>query len=168
MGRYPKGLAAGPCRTGTGIVRCPDLTLGLRGPLGELTTSSGGPGELPESPKFVNDVDTCRTLVRPRLEAAGGDAPAHFHSEQTPFIDDRITLPGRKPCPLRKKFSDLLLRHTPDIRLTLLHAESDKRSAEREVQRSKVYAEILGLTFSSDAIGPGIIGSHSFTALETH
>jgi type I restriction enzyme M protein len=35
----------------------------------------------------MNEADTCRTLVRPKLEAAGWDGGRHFYSEQTPFTD---------------------------------------------------------------------------------
>jgi type I site-specific restriction endonuclease len=33
----------------------------------------------------MNEADTCRTLVRPRLDAAGWDSPPHLYNEQTPF-----------------------------------------------------------------------------------
>ena len=57
----------------------------------------------------MNEADTCRTLVRPRLEAAGWDGSNnHFFSEQTPFTDSRIIIPGGKPRRLKKKTRGLL------------------------------------------------------------
>jgi type I restriction enzyme R subunit len=63
----------------------------------------------------MNEADTCRKLVRPKLEAAGWDTPPRLSSEQTPFTDGRIIVPGGKPRRLKKKFSDFLLRYTRDI-----------------------------------------------------
>ena len=60
----------------------------------------------------MNEADTCRMLVRPKLEAAGWDGSKHFYSEQTPFTDGRIIVPGGKPRRLKKKYSDFLLRYT--------------------------------------------------------
>lgn len=45
----------------------------------------------------MNEADTCRTLVSPKLEAAGWDGDKHFCSEQTAFTDGRIMVPGGKP-----------------------------------------------------------------------
>jgi type I site-specific restriction endonuclease len=70
----------------------------------------------------MNKADTCRTLVRPRLETAGWDGDKHFYSEQTPFTDGRIIVPRGKPKRLRNKFSDFLLRYTRDITLAVVEA----------------------------------------------
>ena len=77
----------------------------------------------------MNEADTCRMLVRPKLEAAGWDGNKHFYSEQTPFTDGRIIVPGGKPRRLKKKFSDFLLRYTRDITLAVVEAKSDRRPA---------------------------------------
>ena len=91
----------------------------------------------------MNEADTCRTLVRPKLEAAGWDGDKHFYSEQTPFTAGRIIVPGGKPKRLKKKFSDFLLRYTRDITLAVVEAKSDKRPAGDGLQQAKDYAEIL-------------------------
>jgi type I restriction enzyme R subunit len=115
----------------------------------------------------MNEADTCRTLVRPKLEAAGWDGIKHFYSEQTPFTDGRIIVPGGKPRRLKKKYSDFLLRYTRDITLGVVEAKSDKRSAGDGLQQAKDYAEILGLKFAFATNGTGIIEYDFFTALET-
>jgi type I site-specific restriction endonuclease len=115
----------------------------------------------------MNEADTCRMLVRPKLEAAGWDANKHFYSEQTPFTDGRIIVPGGKPRRLKKKYSDFLLRYTRDITLGVVEAKSDKRSAGDGLQQAKEYAEILGLKFAYATNGAGIIEYDFFTSLES-
>jgi type I restriction enzyme, R subunit len=114
----------------------------------------------------MNEADTCRTLVRPKLEAAGWDGNKHFYSEQTPFTDGRIIVPGGKPRRLKKKFSDYLLRYTRDITLAVVEAKSDNHPAGNAVQQAKDYAEILGLKFAYATNGAVIIEFDYFTGLE--
>src|SRR5207237_1405087 len=76
--------------------------------------------------RIMNEADTCRKLVRPKLEAAGWDTPPRSYSEQTSFTDGRIVVPGGKPRRLNKKFSDFLLRYTRDITLAVVEAKSDR------------------------------------------
>jgi type I restriction enzyme R subunit len=114
----------------------------------------------------MNKADTCRTLVRPKFEAAGWDGGKHFFSEQTPFTDGRIIVPSGKPRRLKKKFSDFLLRFTRDITLALVEAKSDKRSAGDGIQKAKDYANILGLKFAYSTNGTDIIEYDYFTCLE--
>lgn len=86
-------------------------------------------GHNDEKQRTMNEADTCRTLVRPKLEAAGWDGAKHFYSEQTPFTDGRIIVPEGKPKRLKKKFSDFLLRYSRDITLAVVEAKSNKRPA---------------------------------------
>src|SRR6516162_7448572 len=111
----------------------------------------------------MNEADTCRTLVRPKLEAAGWDGNKHFFSEQTPFTDGRIIVPDGKPRRLKKKFSDFLLRYTRDITLAVVEAKSDKRPAGDGLQQAKDYADILGLKFAYATNGTAIIEYDAFT-----
>ena len=114
----------------------------------------------------MNEADTCRTLVRPKLEAAGWDGNKHFYSEQTPFTDGRIIVPGGQPRRLKKKFSDFLLRYTRDITLAVVEGKSDKRPAGDGLQQAKAYAEILGLKFAYATNGTQILEYDAFTRLE--
>jgi type I restriction enzyme R subunit len=114
----------------------------------------------------MNEADTCRTLVRPKLEAAGWDGGKHFYSEQTPFADGRIIVPGGKPRRLKKKVSDFLLRYTRDITLAVVEAKSDRRPAGDGLQQAKDYAAILGLKFAYATNGTDIIEYDFFTCQE--
>ncbi len=42
----------------------------------------------------MNEADTCRELVRPKLEAAGWSRGQHSYAEQTKFTDGRIVVIG--------------------------------------------------------------------------
>jgi type I restriction enzyme R subunit len=114
----------------------------------------------------MNEADTCRTLVRPKLEAAGWDGGRHFYSEQTPFTDGRIILPGGKPRRLKRKFSDFLLRYTRDITLAVVEAKSDRRPAGDGLQQAKDYAGILGLKFAYATNGTDVVEYDFFTGRE--
>src|SRR5438045_1714838 len=114
----------------------------------------------------MNEADTCRTLVRPKLEVASWDGDKHFYSEQTPFTDGRIIVSGGKPRRLKKKFSDFLLRYTRDVTLAVVEAKSDKRPAGDGLQQAKDYAQILGLKFAYATNGADIIEYDYFTGKE--
>jgi type I restriction enzyme R subunit len=114
----------------------------------------------------MNEADTCRKLVRPRIEAAGWDNPPRGYSEQTAFTDGRIVVPAGKPRRLKRKFSDFLLRYTRDTTLAVVEAKSDKRPAGDGVQQAKEYAEILSLKFAYATNGTDIIEYDYFTRQE--
>lgn len=115
----------------------------------------------------MNEADTCRKLVRPKLESSGWDGDKHFYNEQTSFTDGRIIVPGGKPRRLKKKYSDFLLRYTRDITLAVVEAKSDKRPAGDGLQQAKDYATILGLKFAYATNGTEIIEYDYFTVQET-
>lgn len=115
----------------------------------------------------MNEADTCRKLVRPKLESSGwDDASAHFYSEQIHFTDGRIITPGGKPKRLKKKIADFLLRFTRDITLAVVEAKSDKRPAGDGLQQAKEYAQILGLKFAFATNGTVILEYDYFTGIE--
>src|SRR5437667_10426975 len=123
-----------------------------------MVSRAGAPGRSSRSGDFpMNEADTCRTLVRPQLEAAEWDGNQHLYSEQTPFTDGRIIVPGGKPRRLKKKYSDFLLRYSRDITLRVVEAKSDRRPAGNGLQQAKDYAVILGLKLAYAPNGTAII-----------
>lgn len=115
----------------------------------------------------MNEAETCRTLVRPKLEQSGWDGDKHFYSEQIPLNDGRIVVPGGKPRRLRKKIPDFLLRYTRDITLAVVEAKSDHRPAGDGLQQAKDYAQILGLKFAYATNGHDIIEFDQYTGIES-
>lgn len=109
----------------------------------------------------MNEADTCRMLVRPKLEAAGWDGNKHFYSEQTAFADGRIIVPAGKPRRLKKKFFDFLLRYTRDITLAVVEAKSNKHPAGDDILVSNIKAwEGTIAVVSPEDDGP--FGSHRY------
>lgn len=122
--------------------------------------------EFNEGAGLMNEADTCRTLVRPKLDAAGWDTDPHSYAEQTPFTDGRILVRGGKPRRLKRKFSDFLLRLSRDITLAVVEAKSDQKPAGDGLQQAKNYADILGLKFAYATNGTQIIEFDAFTGQE--
>ncbi|HEY1381775.1 MAG TPA: DEAD/DEAH box helicase family protein [Gemmataceae bacterium] len=115
----------------------------------------------------MNEAETCRQLVRPKLEAAGWDAPPHLYSEQAYFTDGRIVAPvAVRPRRRKRKFADFLLRYTRDVPLAVVEAKSDTRPAGDGLQQAKEYADILGLRFAYATNGTDIVEYDFFTCEE--
>jgi len=107
--------------------------------------------------------DTCRVLVRPKLESSGWDGGQHFYSEQSAFTDGRIIVSARKPRRFIRKFSDFLLRCARDITLAVVEAKSNIRSGEDGLEQANDGTAIMGLRF---AYAANIIEYDLFTARE--
>ncbi|VTR92761.1 dead deah box helicase : EcoEI R domain protein OS=Xanthobacter autotrophicus (strain ATCC BAA-1158 / Py2) GN=Xaut_0785 PE=4 SV=1: ResIII: Helicase_C: EcoEI_R_C [Gemmata massiliana] len=116
----------------------------------------------------MNEAETCRTLVRPKLETAGWEANGDtFYREQIGITAGRIVLPGGKPRRLKKKIPDFLLYFTRDVLLAVVEAKSNIRPAGDGLQQAKDYAQILGLYFAFATNGTKVIEYDYFTHTET-
>lgn len=110
----------------------------------------------------MNEAETCRTLVRPRLAAAGWEANGDRHyREQIPVTAGRIVVAGGAAQRLPKKFPDFLLHFTRDVPLAVVEAKSDRRPAGDGLQQAKDYARTLGLKFAYATNGTEVI-EHDF------
>jgi type I restriction enzyme R subunit len=115
----------------------------------------------------MNEAETCRTMVRPKLESAGWLANGErFYREQMHVTNGRIVLAGGKPKRQRRKIPDFLLYFTRDIPLAVVEAKSDQRSAADGLQQAKDYAQTLGLKFAYATNGTTIIEYDSLTHTE--
>jgi len=103
----------------------------------------------------INEADTCRKYVLPKLYAAGWNDDQI--SEQKSFTDGRIVPVGprgrRKPC----KRADYLLRYARDFMLAVVEAKAAYRLPGDGLQQAKDYAATLGLKFAYSTNGHGII-----------
>jgi type I restriction enzyme, R subunit len=115
----------------------------------------------------MNEADTCRKRVRPKLEAAGWDDPPHAYNEQTRFTDGRIIVAGGKVRRGKQKQSDFLLRYTRDLTLAVVEAKSCDHPAADGLQQAKDYAEVLDLKFAYATNGDEIIEFDYFTGQES-
>lgn len=115
----------------------------------------------------MNEAETCRTLVRPKLEAAGWLAAGDRHyEEQIAITAGRVILVGGKPKRLKKLVPDFLLDFARDTRLAVVEAKSKDRPAADGMQQAKEYARILGLMFAYATNGTEIIEYDGFTRQE--
>lgn len=114
----------------------------------------------------MNEADTCRHLVRPKLEAAGWDQDLHSYTEQTNFTDGRIVVTGSVVRRRKKKVTDFLLRYTRDVTLAVVEAKSISKPVGTGLQQAKEYAEILGLKFAYATNGREIVEFDYLTGLE--
>ncbi|MGE5852490.1 MAG: EcoAI/FtnUII family type I restriction enzme subunit R, partial [Deltaproteobacteria bacterium] len=104
---------------------------------------------------MINEADTCRKYVLPKLYAAGWNDDQI--NEQKSFTDGRIVPLGprgrRKPC----KRADYLLRYARDFMLAVVEAKAAYRLPGDGLQQAKDYAAILGLKFAYSTNGHGIV-----------
>jgi len=115
----------------------------------------------------MNEADTCRHLVRPKLEASGWDKDQHSYTEQTTFTDGRIVVTGSVVRRQKKKRTDFLLRYTRDLTLAVVEAKSLNKPVGTGLQQAKQYAEILGLKFAYATNGTEILEFDYLTGQET-
>ena len=115
----------------------------------------------------VNEADTCRKFVVPKLQAAGWDTDPHSIAEQRTITDGRIVPVGKGFVRKPPKRVDYLLRYTRDFPLAVVEAKAACKTAGDGLQQAKQYAEMLGLKFAYATNGHEIIEFDYFTGLET-
>lgn len=92
----------------------------------------------------MNEADTCRKYVVPKLIEAGWDNAPHSFTEQRTFTDGRIIPLGNKIRRGKQKRADYLLRYTRDFSIAIVEAKADYKSPSAGLQQAKEYAEVLG------------------------
>jgi type I restriction enzyme, R subunit len=116
----------------------------------------------------MNEAETCRTLVRPKLEAAGWLANGERHyREQVAITAGRVVLASGKAKRLKRKVPDFLLLFTRDYPLAVVEAKSKDWPATDGIQQAKDYAAILKLPFAFSTNGTEVIEYDAFTEQET-
>ena len=113
----------------------------------------------------MNEADTCRTYVLPKLYSAGWLDDQI--SEQRYFTDGRVLIFKDKCRRKKQKRADYLLKYRRDFPLAVVEAKADYRSPGDGIQQAKEYAEILGLKFAYATNGKGIVEFDFITGKET-
>jgi type I restriction enzyme R subunit len=113
----------------------------------------------------LNEADTCRTYVLPRLYSAGWEDTQI--SEQKSFTDGRIILVGSRAIRRPQKRADYLLRYRRDFPIAVVEAKAAYRTSGDGLQQAKEYAEILGLKFAYATNGHSIIEHDYLTGLDS-
>ncbi len=115
----------------------------------------------------VNEADTCREYVLPRLRAAGWDDEPRRISEQVTFTDGRIISFGKTIRRGKQRRADYLLRFTRDFPIAMVEAKADYKKPGDGLQQAKKYAEMQGLKFAYATNGKGIVEYDYLTGRET-
>ena len=114
----------------------------------------------------MNEADTCRKLVVPKLQAAGWDDRPHAINEQRTFTDGRIVFVGGRARRGKQKRADYVLRYSPDFPIAVVEAKARYRHAADGLQQAKDYAEVLGLKFAYATNGTEIVEFDYTTGIE--
>jgi type I restriction enzyme R subunit len=112
----------------------------------------------------LNEADTCRTYVLPKLYSAGWEDTQI--SEQKSFTDGRIMLAGNRAFRRPQKRADYLLRYRRDFPIAVVEAKAAYRTPGDGLQQAKEYAQILGLKFAYATNGHSIIEHDFLTGLD--
>ncbi|MFO1002010.1 MAG: hypothetical protein U0936_16880 [Planctomycetaceae bacterium] len=83
------------------------------------------------------EADTCRTLITPKLQAAGWEDDPHSIAEQRTFTDGRIILRGNTATRRRGMRPDYLLRYTRDFPIAVVEAKAEHETAAWGCNRPK-------------------------------
>jgi hypothetical protein len=86
----------------------------------------------------MNEADTCRTYVVPKLQAAGWEDEPHSIAEQRYFTDGRIVVRGNSALRKKGKKADYLLRYSRDYPLAVVEAKSDYKSLMTAFSRPRI------------------------------
>ena len=112
----------------------------------------------------LNEADTCRTYVLPKLYSAGWEDSQI--SEQKSFTDGRIVLIGNRAIRRPQKRADYLLRYRRDFPIAVVEAKAAYKTPGDGLQQAKEYAQILGLKFAYATNGHSIIEHDFLTGLD--
>ncbi|MFH1112564.1 MAG: hypothetical protein V1792_01460 [Pseudomonadota bacterium] len=90
----------------------------------------------------MNEADTCRKYVVPRLVSAGWDNAPHSFTEQRTFTDGRIIPIGNKIRRDKQKRADYLLWYTRDFPISIVEAKADCKSPSDGLQQAEETLEM--------------------------
>ena len=89
----------------------------------------------------MNEADTCRIHITPKLQAAGWEDSPHTIREQKTFTDGRIIVTGSKVRRGQQKRADYLLYFLRDFLIALVEAKGEDELATDGVQQAREYTQ---------------------------
>ncbi len=116
----------------------------------------------------MNEADTCRKYVVPKLQQAGWDQAPYGIGEQR-FITNpkgRIRVVGGSVVRGKPKRADYILRYRVDFSIAVVEAKPDYKSPGAGLGQAKEYAQMLGLKFAYSSNGTGIAEFDFTTGIE--
>lgn len=103
----------------------------------------------------MNEADTCRKFITPKLHAAGWDDEQI--REQVTFTDGRIVPSGRRAVRKEQNRADYVLRYTSDYPIAVVEAKAEDANAYDGFGQAKRYAEVIGVKFAYATNGHEIL-----------
>lgn len=131
-------------------------------------TEDSGHNEPQHIGQIMNEADTCRIYVVPKLQAAGWETAPSSIAEQRIFTNPkgRIRIIGGRIVRGKPKRADYLLRYRRDYPLAVVEAKANYKTPGAGLAQAKEYAEILDLKFAFATNGHGIIEFDFTTGIE--
>ena len=114
----------------------------------------------------LNEADTCRVYVTPKLRESGWETLPHSLTEQYVFTDGRVEVRGQSVHRGEQKRADYLLRFNRDFPIAVVEAKAENLPAGQGMQQARNYAEILGLKFAYATNGQEILEFDFITGQE--
>jgi len=105
----------------------------------------------------MNEADTCRIYVEPKLKSAGWETPPHSVASQPTIAPGRIVPAGRSAKRKEPNRPDYLLRYSPNQTVASVEAKRDTLPPGTGLQQAKGYAEKLGLQFAFATNGKRVV-----------
>ena len=105
----------------------------------------------------LNEADTCRVYVTPKIKEAGWEDNPRAITEQYTFTDGRVQFKGSRVQRGEQKRADYLLKYTRDFPIAVVEAKPEDSPVGQGMQQAKDYAEILGLKFAYSTNGHEIL-----------
>lgn len=115
----------------------------------------------------LNEADTCRVYVTPKIRESGWEQHPHSITEQKTFTDGRVEMRGSVIRRRDQKRADYLLRYTRDFPIAVVEAKPESDPAGKGMQQAKEYAEIMGLKFAYATNGRQIVEFDYLTGKES-
>ena len=115
----------------------------------------------------LNEADTCRIHVTPRLRAAGWEEPPHALAEQQTYTAGRVRIIGGKAVRGERKRVDYFLLYTRDYALAVVESKPEDAPVGSGLQQCKGYAEDRDLKFAYATNGHWIVEFDFITGTET-
>jgi type I restriction enzyme R subunit len=114
----------------------------------------------------MNEADTRRELIVPKLRAAGWHRQPHSYHEEVTFTDGRIVVTGGTARRQPGRRADYILRYSRDIPIAVVEAKPDTATPGAGLQQAMEYAQILGLPFAYSTNGQSIVEHDFLTGAE--
>ena len=105
----------------------------------------------------LNEADTCRVYITPKLRDSGWESLPHSLTEQYVFTDGRVEVRGQSVRRGEQKRADYLLRFNRDFPIAVVEAKAENLPAGQGMQQARNYAAILGLKFAYATNGQEIL-----------